>query len=150
MPDSRIRFRDFEDRDLDRILDFKKESAGVSFPGMDFDMDLFRRKLLGMLRKDPNSVKVAELGNDIIGYVFLEIKKAGTGSIGCINHVFVSEPHRNSGLGASLVKIAEDYLRSRGIRRIRATVTKTNQASLNFCRKLGYKEKRLILEKTLN
>jgi len=151
MPDkSKIKFRNFEEKDLDKILKFKETSAEISFPGLDIDTNLFKKRLLNKVRNDPNSVKVAELDSEIIGYVFLEIKKGTTGPIGYINHVFVSEPYRKSGLGTMFMQIAEDYLKSRGIKRVRVTVTKTNKVSLKFCKKNGYTEKRLILEKPLN
>jgi ribosomal protein S18 acetylase RimI-like enzyme len=147
---SMIRFRDFEKGDTQRILEFKKESASVSFPSMEIDADFFRRRVLETIGSDPGSVKVAELDGKIVGYVYLEIKRALTGTVGYINHVFVSEPFRKSGLGSRLMRLAEDHLRSKGIKRIRVTVTNTNTASISLCKKLGYEEKRTILEKTLN
>ncbi len=151
MPDiSKIKFRNFEEKDLNKIIKFKKDSADISFPGLDIDTNIFKKRLLNRVKNDPNSVKVAEIDSEIIGYVFLEIKKASTGPIGYINHVFVSEPYRKSGLGTRFMQIAENYLKSRGIKRVRVTVTKTNKTSLNFCKKMGYVEKRLILEKPLN
>jgi len=151
MPElSDINIRNFEEKDIGKIIEFKKESAKVSFPGIDIDTNLFKRRLLRKVKKDPNLVKIAEKDMDVIGYVFLDKRKAITGPIGYINHVFVTEPYRKSGLGSRLTQEAEDYLKSVGIKRIRVTITKTNTVSLNFCKKLGYEEKRLILEKTLN
>ena len=147
---SEIVFRNFRKTDLGRILGFKKESAAISFPGLDVNMDSFRSKLLKVLKTDRNSVKVAETGGEIIGYVFFEVKEASTGPIGYINHVFVSEPYREQGIGTKLMEMAEDYLRSRGVRRARLTVTRTNKPSLKLCSRMGYREKRLILEKPLN
>ena len=145
-----ISIRNFQDKDIDRIIEYKQESAKVSFPGIDIDTELFKKRLLRKVEKDPNLVKIAEKDGDVIGYVFLDKRKAITGPIGYINHVFVTEPYRKSGLGSRLAQEAEDYLKSAGIKRIRVTITKTNTVSINFCKKLGYEEKRLILEKTLN
>lgn len=151
MPDlSGIRIRNFQEKDTESIIGFKKESAKLSFPGIDIDTELFRRRLLKRTEKNPNLVKVAEDNGRVIGYVFMDRRKSITGPVGYISHVFVAEPYRKSGLGLRLAKEAEYYLRSLGIRKLRVTVTKTNTLSLNFCRKLGYEEKRLILEKTLN
>ena len=145
-----LRFRNFVPGDLEHISRFKKESSEVSFPGSDIDLNIFKKKILEAVDRDDNYVKIAEMGGEIAGYVYFEIRNSITGRTGCINHIFVRRKYRESGLGRKLMSVAEDYLKSKGITRVRATVTKTNHASLGFCLSLGYREKRLILEKPLN
>jgi RimJ/RimL family protein N-acetyltransferase len=54
------------------------------------------------------------------------------------------------GLGQRLMGIAEDCMRSRGLKRIRVTITKTNEPSIRMCQKLGHREKRVVMEKELD
>ncbi|RLJ10139.1 MAG: hypothetical protein DRP15_01020 [Candidatus Aenigmatarchaeota archaeon] len=141
--------RNFKPEDLDVITMFKQESGRISFPDSKIDLEMFKRSLLSRVRKDPETVKVIEKDGEIIGYIYFFIKKTLTGTCGYIEHVFVRNEHRGKGLGKLLMKEAERYFKSKGIKRIRATVTLSNQTSLAMCRSLGYKEKRIILEKEL-
>jgi ribosomal protein S18 acetylase RimI-like enzyme len=139
--------RSFRNSDLNRIVEFKHQSVKVSFPGLDFDDKLFRKALLN---SGPGSVMVAEDNGTVIGYIFLKTKKTSTGKYGIIHHVFVDPDYRGRGIATTLMKKAEDHFRSLGLRRIRSTVTLSNEPSISMVRRLGYKEKRLILEKELD
>ena len=57
--------------------------------------------------------------------------------------------YRRQGLSLKLMQAAEDWLSSQGIDRIEVQITRENEASLAMCRKLGYQEKRLVLEKKI-
>ncbi len=150
MDTERITIRNFKHSDLEKLVEFKKESTGVSFPGRDFNEESFRRELLNRYSGDPESIKVAEMDGRVVGYVYFKITETAFGRSGVINHVFVDEEYRKIGLGQKLMGIAEDYLKSRGLKRIRVTITKTNEPSLRMCRRLGYSEKRVVMEKELD
>lgn len=145
-----VAVRNFRQGDLESIVDFKRESAAVSFPGRGFSEESFRKEILKRTSKNPESIKIAEKDGKVVGYVYFKIVRTAFGRSGVINHVFVDREHRRMGLGQRLMEVAEDHLRSQDLERIRVTITKTNEPSLRMCRRLGYREKRLVMEKELD
>jgi ribosomal protein S18 acetylase RimI-like enzyme len=141
--------RNFAPEDLDTVSDFKEKSVVISFPDAGYDMDSFRRNIISSSEKEPDSVKVLEREGKVVGYVWFRIKSGITGMLGIVNHVFIDESVRRMGLANELMTVAEEYFRSRGIKKARVTVTLNNESSMRMCRKLGYKEKRVIMEKEL-
>lgn len=144
-----MQIRDFKLGDLETLVNFKKESVRISFPGKAYNLDLYRRSLLKAAEREPGTIKVAEEANRIVGYVWFCIKNSATGPHGVINHTFVRPDCRGRGISLKLMKVAEAWFRSKGINRIELQVSNSNLPSLRMCRKLGYKETRVVLEKSL-
>ena len=48
-----IKIRNFKPRDLDKICQFKKESASISFPGCKIDIKAFKKMRNGLKKKKP-------------------------------------------------------------------------------------------------
>ena len=139
--------RPFRSSDKDRVLEFKCRSVEISFPTCEFDTTNFERSLMNA---EEGSVLVAEEGDLILGYIFLKSKNISTGRIGVINHIFVDPEFRGKGIASQLMKAGEEWFRSKNLRRVRSTVTLTNEPSLNMVKKFGYNEKRTIFEKELD
>jgi ribosomal protein S18 acetylase RimI-like enzyme len=143
-------FRPFRRPDLERLVEFRARSAGVSFPGRSHDPGFFREQLLRRVKRDPGCIIIAERSGSIAGYVQFRESRTALGRAGVISHVFVDEAFRRHGLGRSLMEAAEQALDSRGVDRVRVTVTSSNAPSLGLCRGLGYRETRLVLEKDIS
>lgn len=144
-----MEIRNFRQDDLETLCRFKAESARVSFPGGEVDVKFFRKNILRSVEKEPQSVKIAEAGGKIAGYVWIEIKRAEAGGYGNIHHIYVESNHRRTGLATTLLAAAETFFLSRGVKCAKATVTMTNNPSLGLLDGLGYKGKRVVLEKKL-
>ena len=142
-----IAVRDFQEKDTEKILQFRKETAGESFPGIEMNRGKARRAILRHMKRHPGTVKVAELEGKPIGLVMFKLKAGSLGSYGRITTIFVKKPYRNQGVGAFLLQEAEKSLLSKGIKRIYAEVTNTNTHSLDFFREHGYTNKRTVVEK---
>jgi len=63
--------------------------------------------------------------------------------------LYVNPAHRQQGIGAALMKQAEDWARERGDRQIGLQVFQQNQPALNLYEKLGYSVQSLWMTKTL-
>jgi ribosomal protein S18 acetylase RimI-like enzyme len=63
--------------------------------------------------------------------------------------LYVNPVHRRQGIGAALMKQAEDLARQRGDRQIGLQVFQQNQPALNLYEKLGYTVQSLWLTKPL-
>jgi ribosomal protein S18 acetylase RimI-like enzyme len=143
-----MEIRDFRPSDIETLRRFKTESAKVSFQ-KDVDLGFFTRNLENSIKKDPSCVKVAEHEGKIAGYVWMEVKKAEDGPFGNIHHIYVDRPYRRAGLATMLLKVAENFLASKGVSAIKATITKSNQPSLRLFSVAGYSEERVVFEKRL-
>lgn len=144
-----IKIRNFQIEDLEKICKFKRESVKVSFPGSKVNINLFKKKLLKQIKVKPDSIKVLEKDNILIGYIWLRIIKTSISKYGKIHHIFVDKNYRNLGLGKKLIWQAEKYFKSNNVNKIRLTVTKSNRVAINFYKKLGFEEKRIVMEKEL-
>ena len=63
--------------------------------------------------------------------------------------LYVDPEHRHQGIGAALVKQAENWARERGDRQIGLQVFVTNKPALNLYQKLGYQTHSLSMLKSL-
>jgi ribosomal protein S18 acetylase RimI-like enzyme len=135
---------------METVLRFKRESARVSFPGKKLDEGLVRRKMLAQAKREPGSIRMLLDGKGkAAGCLWMGTRRTHTGTKGAIEHIFISRECRRKGLATMLAREAEAYFRKKGIRLVSSTVTITNRPSLALFRKLGYKEKRVILEKKI-
>jgi len=144
-----IIIRDFAPKDIERILDYREESARVSFPDLMLDREKAKGFLLEHAEKHPGTIRVAELGGRLVGFVRFLPEKGSFGDYGILDLIFVEEDFRKMGAGKALLQAAEEWFAARGISRIEAVVTKTNAASLGFFKSNGYEEKRAVLQKKL-
>jgi ribosomal protein S18 acetylase RimI-like enzyme len=143
----KITVRDFQEKDTERILEYREETACISFPGMNMDKEQSRKSILVHLKKYPGTIKVAEVKGKPIGYIMFQSKKGSLGSYGRINIIFVEKNYRKHGVGKLLLEAAEKWFRSQGIKRKEAVVTNSNISSCEFFRRHGYTERRTVFEK---
>jgi len=143
----KITVRDFMEKDMKKILEYRQETACISFPGINMDREKSRKSLLFHLKKHPGTIKVAEIKGSPIGYIRFHPRKGSLGRYGRINIIFVEKNYRNSGVGKILLEKAEEWFRLQGIMRMEAVVTNSNVSSCEFFRHKGYAEKRTVFEK---
>jgi GNAT superfamily N-acetyltransferase len=145
----RISVRNFSEGDAEKILDYREETACISFPGLSIDREKSRKCQLSHMKRHPGTIKVAESGGRQIGFIEFQPKSSPFGRYGCINIIFVDERHRGRGIGELLLREAEEWFCERGVSRINATITNMNRNSLDFFRKEGYIPRRMLVEKRL-
>ncbi len=145
----KIAIRDFHPGDLEKMLDYREETARISFPGLKMDREKSRRSMLLHIERNPGTVQVAEINGRPAGYVMFQPRRGSVGTYGRINIIFVEEGFRHKGVGKLLLDSAEEWLRSHGIKRTEAVITNSNIQSCDFFREHGYREKRTVFEKRL-
>jgi GNAT superfamily N-acetyltransferase len=146
---SKITVRDFIPSDTDKLLKYREETARMSFPGKKLDKEHARKAILRHMQKWPGTVRLACQDSKPVGFIMFQPKRGSLGSYGYINAIFVEKAHRDKGVGALLLKSAEDWLHKKGIKRINAAITATNKHSLDFFREHGYMNKRTVVEKRI-
>lgn len=144
-----MRVRNFKKSDLGRIMEFKRASVRISFPGSKISEAKYRNKLLRYSKKCPGCIKVVDDRGRVAGYIWYSAERNYLGRYGLIHHVYIDRKYRNLGLGKRLMKLAEGYFKRKGIKRIKVTITLTNKPSLSLCKRLGYKKSRIIMERYL-
>jgi ribosomal protein S18 acetylase RimI-like enzyme len=115
-----------EDRDAVIAL---WDAAGLTRPwnppGADFDRALAGTTSTVLLGTDAGElVAVAMVGDD--------------GHRGWVYYVAVPAERRGAGLGAAIMRAAEDWLRARGCPKVQLMVRESNDAVLGFYDALGY------------
>jgi len=141
--------RGFREGDLPRVIEFKRNSMAASFPGKKFDQAVFKKRLLWCARKRPDWIQVLEKDGEVIGYAWFGWSKGYMGRYGFLHQLFIDEKYRQKGLAQRLLKHAEAYMLSQGIRRMQLRVTKTNAPALKLYEKMQYRKTRIIMEKKL-
>ncbi len=145
----KFKIREMRESDIDTLMSFKKDSLEISFPGKSMDMEMFRDIFMEHVRNNREGVRIAEHNSQIIGYIWLSCERSILGDYGLVHHLYVKKEFRSKGVGKSLMKMAEEYFKAKGIKRIKLTVTLTNEPSLRLSEKLGYKRTRIIMEKMI-
>jgi ribosomal protein S18 acetylase RimI-like enzyme len=148
-PMKELVIRDFEERDIEGILDCQEETGRVSFPGLGFDREKAREFLAAHAGKHPGTIRVAEAAGRMAGFIRFQPDEGAYGRYGLINTIFVDSAHRKRGIGRLLLADAERWFRAAGISRVKATVTRTNAPSMGFFSSQGYGQARIVFGKML-
>ena len=100
----------------------------------------------GLIGDSPAALLVAERGDEIVGALI-----AGwDGWRGNMYRLAVREDHRREGIGIALTRAGEEYLRSRGARRITALVAFEDDAAGAFWESAGYPQDQEIGRRVRN
>jgi len=140
-----MKIRKFRRSDLPILCEFQKENLEINFPDLPKNIKRFKRNLLEWSKKEPEGIKIVESEGRVIGYIWLNTKE----HYGLVRHLFVMKEKRGKGIGRKLMKIAEDYFKDKNKNKVRLTVTLSNEKLVGFYKKLGYKGKRLIMERVI-
>ena len=112
----------------------------------------YGRFLVSQLTDPDCLVLVAELSNEIVGYVFAEIEPTSwrdlRGPCGFIHDVYVQERMRRQGMGRELVRAAVAWIRSRGMSQVVLWSKSGNDDAQRLFAKLGFRQ--TMIEMTLD
>ena len=120
--------RAFRDSDRAAVLALWEE-CGLTRPWNPPEGDLDRA-----LAGPSSTVLVAEHEGTVQGSVMV----GDDGHRGWVYYLSVRPADRKSGLGQTLMRAAEDWLRARGVRKIELMVRNTNGAAIGFYEAIGY------------
>ena len=150
---SRLAFRSYQPGDFPAVLEFEREIARLSFPDAPMlDAAFHRQKLEKAAESASDGLRVAVLGDEIVGWLWLKVEKDRTTGerFGYVKSIIVKLTHRHQGFGARLIKVAEEYFRGKGVRRVDLIVGADNYAACLFFEELGYEREHSTLRKVLD
>ena len=89
--------------------------------------------------------------NEYVGHLIVGQTKSVFTELtsGYVFDVFVKEKFRRKGIGKTLLKEAEDYLREKGYSRIALSVLARNDSAISLYTKIGYKPERITMTKEI-
>ncbi len=149
----RMVLRSFEWTEFPTILEFEREIARKSFPEAPIlDEEYHRQKLERVVEREPDSLKVALLNGEIVGWLWLRTEKdrSTNEKFGYVKSIIVKPEHRHQGFGGRLMEAAKDYFLQRGIRRIDLIVSTANHEAAAFFEEAGFEREHSTMRKRLN
>lgn len=99
-----------------------------------------------LIEDSPAALLVAERGGEIVGALIA----AWDGWRGNMYRLAVSKGHRRQGIGIALTRAGEEYLLSRGVRRVTALVAFEDDLAGAFWESAGYPQDREIGRRVRN
>lgn len=149
------------DADAEAVCGFQEETYSLNFPHFRYTpafAEAFRYDLRRAALDPLNGVFVLDDGRqsksqtaNIAGFLWVVICQNNWSGdrYGYINNLYVAPARRGQGLGKELMKQADEFFRSRGIKRVRLTVTAANEAAAALYRSSGYAVDRWEMQKEI-
>ncbi|OUJ18153.1 Acetyltransferase GNAT family [Methanonatronarchaeum thermophilum] len=123
-----IEIRPFNPKDLIQITKIETKV---------FDQESFHPYIFLEYNKPKNTFYVAEIKNQVVGYVIITTrfpKKAKIISIA------IHPNHQSKGIGSKLIKKAINQTKKQGTKKITLEVKKTNNKAIKFYKKHGFQK----------
>ena len=117
--------------------------------------DAYIRGLFDDCAKSSGAIFVAEMSHRVVGFVCVLSRLDSEDIIerdrehAYVTDLVVLEPYRKSGIASKLMRVAEAHAFLSGARRLRVGVLAMNSGAHDLYRKLGYRDREIVLEKTL-
>lgn len=156
--EGRIALRTFDfEADVEAIISFQPETYSLNFPDFEYSNQFaaaFRHDLRRAALDPNNGLFVLDDGrdkNNLIGFLWVVVcQNNWTGErYGYVNNLYVAPIRRGAGLGQELMRQSDEWFRSRGVKRVRLTVTSSNEAAAALYQRSGYRVQRFEMEKEL-
>jgi len=154
MKEPKILLRQFEwKKDVQTICEFHKDHIQINFPDSRYKEKLFKKIVKNEYEKEPEGFLIVvdpKTAKDI-GFLWLNTRYDPYREMkyGYIHHIHLVPEFRGKGIGTILMKTAEDYFRKKGVNFLQLGTYANNSASVKLFKKVGYKVKRLVMEREL-
>lgn len=160
--EGRIALRSFVfDTDTEAICSFQEETYAFNFPDFRYTpkfSEAFRYDVRRAALDPDHGIFVLDDGREtkqktsnIAGFLWVVLCHNNWSGerYGYVNNLYISPSRRGAGLSKELMKQSDEWFRSRGIKRIRLTVTASNESAVALYRSCGYDVDRWEMEKIL-
>jgi GNAT superfamily N-acetyltransferase len=157
-----IQIRDFDEKthlagvraclielqDFERALDHRLPSGAAI-------VDDLIAHMLNRCTKCDGRVVVGELNEEVVGFATILAKvkseelSEGEIEYGLVSELVVASEHRKQGIGRKLLKAAESYAESNGVKRLRIGVLAANHSADELYESMGFKSFYIEREKEL-
>jgi len=136
-----VRIRPLNELDIARIVSIDERLTGVYRP------EVWERRIMYYLRRDPEASQVAELGGKVVGFMLADIRGGEFGLEepgGWIERFGVDPDFQGRSLGRKLFEAVVGHLKRQGATTVRTLVEKNDSDLASFLRALGFKDAPLV------
>ncbi|CAN2039286.1 GNAT family N-acetyltransferase [Candidatus Magnetomoraceae bacterium gMMP-15] len=132
--------------DINELVNLLKELFSIE---QDFTFnDSKQRKGLAMMldNQENHLIMVAEILGKVVGMCSMQllISTAEGGKAALVEDLVVNHAYRGRGIGRNLLLFIEKFIMQRGISRIQLLADQDNASAMNFYKKQGWKQTKLI------
>lgn len=159
---SKVRIRPYEPRDRADVVaaeadlqEFERKLHDTRIPG-DVAAEPTFRLLESLINANEGEMFIAEEGGAFVGYaagfILRDENPAETEDsnvCGYINDVYVVPDRRGRGIASLLLRAVEDYLRAKGMARLRINTLVANESAKRAYLKNGFEPYEVMMEKRL-
>ena len=132
-----VRIRPLNELDIARIVSIDERLTGVYRP------EVWERRIMYYLRRDPDASQVAELGGKVVGFMLADIRGGEFGleeTGGWIERFGVDPDFQGRSLGRKLFEAVVVHLKRQGAATVRTLVQKSDSELASFLRAVGFKD----------
>ncbi|TMQ50558.1 MAG: GNAT family N-acetyltransferase [Candidatus Eisenbacteria bacterium] len=132
-----VRIRPLNELDIARIVSIDERLTGVYRP------EVWERRIMYYLRRDPDASQVAELGGKVVGFMLADIRGGEFGleeTGGWIERFGVDPDFQGRSLGRKLFEAVVVHLKRQGAATVRTLVEKSDSELASFLRAVGFKD----------
>jgi len=135
-----VLIRSLTELDIARIVSIDERLTGVYRP------EVWERRIMYYLRRDPDASRVAELGGKVVGFMLSDVRGGEFGleeTSGWIERFGVDPDYQGRSIGRRLFESAASQLKSRGVTRLRTLVDRKDSDLATFLRAVGFENSAL-------
>jgi len=132
-----IRIRSLTELDIARITAIDERLTGVYRP------EIWERRVMFYLRRDPDASQVAELNGKVVGFMLADIRGGEFGleeTSGWIERFGVDPDFQGRSLGRKLFEAVVEHLKGQGATTVRTLVEKGDADLAKFLRAIGFQD----------
>src|SRR6059036_2205743 len=130
-----VRIRSLSELDIARIVAIDERLSGVYRP------DVWERRVMYYLRRDPDASQVAEMGGKVVGFMLSDLRGGEFGleeTTGWIERFGVDPDFQGRSIGRRLFEAVQAQMAGHGVNTIRTLVDKKDSDLASFLRAVGF------------
>src|SRR5437867_12935242 len=130
-----VRIRSRSELDIARIVAIDERLSGVYRP------EVWERRVMYYLRRDPDASQVAEMGGKVVGFMLSDLRGGEFGleeTSGWIERFGVDPDYQGRSIGRRLFEAVVEHLKQRGATAVRTLVDQKDSELASFLRAVGF------------
>jgi len=132
-----IAIRPLTELDISRVVAIDERLSGVYRP------EVWERRIVYYLRRDPDSCQVAEVNGKVVGFMFADVRGGEFGleeTTGWIERFGVDPDYQGRSLGRKLFDAVVLHLKQSGATTVRTLVDQKDRDLATFLRAVGFQD----------
>jgi ribosomal protein S18 acetylase RimI-like enzyme len=132
-----IRIRSLTELDVARIVAIDERLTGVYRP------EVWERRIMYYLRRDPDACQVAEMGGKVVGFMLSDLRGGEFGleeTSGWVERFGVDPDFQGRSIGRRLFEAVVDHMKRQGATAMRTLVERSDSDLASFLRAVGFED----------